>query len=545
MLKSKTVLGIDIGSVTIKIVEMERGKNGPMLVNYAVSPIPGAEEFDEAEDPRRNERINAIIKNILKEKKIRAANAAVSISSRSVFTRFVKMPFSDPRKLERLINFEAQQQIPFPLDEVSWDSQIVGKNKDGEYEVLIAAIKQDTLNRQFQALSDINVTPVIFDVGALATYNALLSGQIEKDEKAIILDIGANPAMMILHQPHGYWVRTLSYSSMYLTRSLMSQFKINFDEAESLKFNGFIINEKTVPKNPDDINFRINSMITQNAKKLYTEMVRSLSFYRTQFSDIGFDRIILCGGGCRLDDLKLYLSSKFKVTVDYANPLAQVEVHRNLNVQEIRDVGYLFCEAIGLGLRQIQSCKVELNLMTVTANIENTVRRYLKYFYIAWLLLSLALGGASYVTYNKLRHLSSGKEAILEEQERLKSLKSRIAEEGKTNTALEKELFLIKRISDDRGFWLRFFLSLNRIVPDEIYLNRFSIGDKKNEDRLVTWNTRMNEIFLSGVADNATVFDLFKEQLKEPAMVSDIEITSVYVTQDKKIEFELRLELKR
>ena len=76
---------------------------------------------------------------------MKAVHAAVSISNRTVFTRFVKMPFSDPKKLERLVHFEAQQQIPFPLEEVSWDYQIVGRNQELEFEILIAAIKNEIL----------------------------------------------------------------------------------------------------------------------------------------------------------------------------------------------------------------------------------------------------------------------------------------------------------------------------------------------------------------------------------------------------------------
>ncbi|OVE74264.1 hypothetical protein BVX93_00345, partial [bacterium B13(2017)] len=349
MLKSKTVLGIDIGSVTIKMVEMENGRNGPVLLKFVIAPISGIEKFDDSDDEKRIAHITALIKTLLKEKKFKSNIAAVSISSRSVFTRFVKMPFSDLKKLDRMINFEAQQQIPFPLEVVSWDYQIVGKNQEEEYEVLIAAIKQDILNKQFQSLNSISLTPMIFDVGALATYNSLLRKQISVEENIIILDLGANPAVMIIHQPNGYWVRTLSYSSISLSQTLMRQFNISYEEAESLKFNGYIINESAMSKMQDDINFKINCIITQHAKKLYTEIMRSLNFYRTQFVDIKLDRIILCGGGCRLDNIKLYLSTKLKLNVEYANPLQDMEISKSIDLKEINDVSYLFCESIGLG----------------------------------------------------------------------------------------------------------------------------------------------------------------------------------------------------
>ncbi|EKD26050.1 MAG: Type IV pilus assembly protein PilM [uncultured bacterium] len=544
MLKTNTVLGIDIGSVTIKVVEMEMGKNSPVLVNCAVIPISNTGELEEGNTPAYNERVCAILKNVLKEKKIKSNIAAVSISNRLVFTRFVKMPFSDSSKLEKLINFEAQQQIPFPLEEVSWDYQIVGKNPDEEYEVLIAAIKKDVLDSQFTTLKEASINPVIFDVGALSTYNCLLHSQIAPEEKTIIIDIGANPAVMIIHQPGGYWVRTLSYSSIGVTQSLMKQFNISYEEAESLKLNGYIISENAVPKSDNDINFKINSIITMNAKKLYTELVRSISFYRSQFADIEFDRIILCGGGCMLDDLKLYMSSKFKVTVDYANPFNNVEISSNLNAKEIKEVSYLFCEAIGLGLRQLLSCRVELNLMTISANIENTLKKYLKYFYILWIIMAFSLGYSIYINKTNLKKLEERKEEILTEHNRLKVLKDRISKETANSLTTENELELLKSISKDRGYWMTFFTNLIALVNNEIYLTRFSLGTGKDDSTVITWQTKYESVIVAGFADSVAVIDVFKANIANIDIVSDVEMLKASIGADKKIDFELKLKLR-
>jgi type IV pilus assembly protein PilM len=549
MLKTKTVLGIDIGFMTLKLVEMEMSKKGPVLVNYAIAPIPDVAELDEKDIVGRNQKITALLKNILKDKKIKATSVALALSSRSIFTRFVKMPFSDPKKLEKLITFEAQQQIPFPLETVSWDYQIVCKNEDEEFEVLIAAIKQDTLNDHMDALKKTALTPMIIDVGAMALYNSIQS-QIKPEEKIIILDLGATPATMILHQPSGYWVRTLSYSSMVLTQTLMRTFNISFEESESLKFSGMILNEAT-SKSSDNVNFKINQILTVHAQKLHTEIVRSLNFYRTQFKDIEFDRMILCGGGSRLDDLRAYLSAKLQLTVDFINPLLGIELDKKVEAKEIQDVAYLFGDAIGLALRQLQPCKVELNLMNVSTNIETAFKRYLKYYYAFCFILLIAFGFGIFSIEGKLRQLMVSQSEILNEHERLENLKTKITQETKQNKILEQEMLALSDVCQNRDFWIQFYLTLNRMVPPRIYLTRFiSIPNycafpqrAGKTDFQESFDPSALQISLSGTAENPTILDQFKEKLLELDRVEKVEI--VNATIEGEVAFELRIVLQK
>jgi type IV pilus assembly protein PilM len=549
MLKSKTVLGINIGTLTVKLVEMERRKSGPVIVNYAISPIPDAFELNEKNNvTERNFRIRELLKSILKGKKIKGEMAAVSVSSQSVFTRFVKMPFSESKKLEKLIAFEAQQQIPFPLEEVSWDYQVVGTN-EGESEVLIAAIKQDSLSEQMQVFQNTPIIPHIIDIGAMAMYSALLHGQIQPEEKVIILDIGASPATLILHHPGGYWVRSLPYSSLNLTQGLMRNFDLSYEEAESLKFKGFIMNESSFARPSDEINYKINHLITSGAKKLYTEISRSLNFYRTQFKDIEFDRIILGGGGSRLDDLKAYLGSKFRVTVDSACPLQGIEVSSDLDTKEIGEVAYLFSEAIGLGLRQIGDCKVKLNLMTVAANVESSIKKYLKYFYIFCSIWALGLGVACFFTHNKLQDLSARKDEIINEDARLQGLKTKIKSESDNNIMLEREALLIKNISRNRNDWLRFYLNFNPKVLPEIYITDFSANHKEENSGVTQKNEKAGkiEVQILGMAQNRAILDQFQEKLSSLEWVKNVEMPKANFLPDSSncIEFQFVLTLQK
>jgi type IV pilus assembly protein PilM len=528
---------------------MEMSKKGPVLVNYAIAPIPDAAELDEKDIAGRNQKITALLKNILKDKKIKATSVALALSSRSIFTRFVKMPFSDAKKLEKLITFEAQQQIPFPLETVSWDYQIVRKNEEEEFEVLIAAIKQDTLNDHMDALKKTALTPLILDVGAMALYNSIQS-QLKPDEKVIILDLGATPATMILHQSSGYWVRTLSYSSMVLTQTLMRTFNISFEESESLKFSGMILNE-TAAKSSENVNFKINQILTVHAQKLHTEIVRSLNFYRTQFKDIEFDRMILCGGGSRLDDLRTYLSAKLKLTVDFINPLLGIELDKKVEAKEIQDVAYLFGDAIGLALRQLQPCKVELNLINVSTNIETAFKRYLKYYYIFCFILLIAFGFGIFSIDGKLGQLRVSQNEIFNEDIRLGNLKTKTTQDTKQNRILEQEMLALIQVCQNRDFWIQFYLALNRMVPPQIYLTRFASipalssfsSHTSTTDSQESFDPYSLQISLSGMAKNPTILDQFKEKLLELDGVAKVDIVKAAI--EGEVDFELRISLQK
>lgn len=550
MAKTKTVLGIDIGTVTIKIVEVESVNDTLKLLNYVIFPIPQTYLSENLDENERLDHISNILKEVLKENKIKTSKVCVSIASNAVFTRFVKMPFSDPKKLDRLITFEAQQQIPFPLDEVSWDYQIVGKNEDEEFEVLIAAIKQEHLHRQFQSLSNISLSPAIFDVGSLATYNALLNSQINIDETAIILDIGANPAVMILHHPKGYWVRTLAFSSKGLTQALMKEFNIDYDEAESLKYKGSILNESSLNiVDSQDLNHRINIIITQNVKKLYTEITRSLNFYKAQFCDVNIDRFILAGGGSMLESIQLYLSSKFKINVDYANPFMGMQLAKNISSKDLNDIAYLFCESVGLGLRVTNSCKVEFNLMTISVHIEQTVKKYLKYFYISMIILIITFNYSSFTISRKNNSLQKIKTTITKQHHEINQVKTNLNKEQNKLDQDTKKLLLFKEIADGRGQWLSFLLGIGDTITEKMYLKLFSTSliqnTSQNHSKTMFWQQKSNNIKIAGVTKDKDDLSLFKDNLTSHKQISEVKIVKAFVdNENNHIEFELNVKLK-
>ena len=186
---------------------------------------------------------------------------------------------------------------------------------------------------------------------------------------------------------------------------------------------------------------------------------------------------------------------------------------------------------------------MELNLLAVTSHIEISVKKYLKYAYVLFMILILSFGLGGYSYMNKLGRLESQKNELLNSHEGLKLLKSNIEKENQKISVLEKELNLIKNISNSRWKWMRSYLDLVKIVSNDIYLDSFQIGSQKSDSENALWNAQYNDILISGNAGNIKALDAFKLALNSSGTYSEIEVVKAAFNQEK-IDFELRLKLK-
>jgi len=163
------MLALDIGASTIKVGEFQVAKGqGLRLTNFNYAELG----IDPEHEENRKALIVSTVRNVLRERNIKAKNVVFSVSGQSVFTRFVKLPPVDESKVAQIIQYEAQQNVPFPLEEVVWDYQILGSTASGEYEVLLVAIKADIVEGLFRVTEQAGLSLQITDVSPAAICNA-------------------------------------------------------------------------------------------------------------------------------------------------------------------------------------------------------------------------------------------------------------------------------------------------------------------------------------------------------------------------------------
>lgn len=231
--QNNTFIGIDIGSSSIKLIVLKRIK-GVFSVEEAQ-----VKEFEFDESTLKSKQTKDTITGYLREQlqavsgKTKVRKVCVSVWGQSAFIRFIKLPKVEKQKLVKMVRFEAQQQVPFPIDSVIWDYQIFPQSKGGEFEVLLVAVKNKVIDFLLSSLRQTGLEIEAIDVSSLACLNAVKL--LYKGENFIIVDIGAKSTDVIVQDSHKIWTRSIALGGNDITKSIMVHYNIDFKAAQELK----------------------------------------------------------------------------------------------------------------------------------------------------------------------------------------------------------------------------------------------------------------------------------------------------------------------
>ncbi|MCX7887969.1 MAG: type IV pilus assembly protein PilM, partial [Verrucomicrobiae bacterium] len=316
----------------------------------------------------------ATLRNLLKERGIRRGKTVFSISGQSVFTRFVKLPPVDEAKVAQIILYEAQQNVPFPIQEVVWDYQLIGTNAQGELEVVLFAIKGNIIEELNRDVESVGLETVLVDVAPMALYNAYRYNYGEMEGCTMILDIGARTTNLLFAEQNKIFSRSLPIAGNAITQNIASEFNIKFLDAETLKKRvGFVALGGAYEEPEDQTQARVSKIIRNVMTRLHAEVARSVNFYRTQQGGSPPARVLLAGGTSVIPYTDRFFHEKFQVPVEYLNPFRNLQIEDKISREELGKVAHFFGEVVGLGLRQLGECPIEVNLMPVSLKQRRSV----------------------------------------------------------------------------------------------------------------------------------------------------------------------------
>jgi len=351
---SNTALGLDIGTSSVKAVQLKKAPIGPELIAYAIAPLPRtAVEEGNIKDPQT---VVAVIKEMLKTSKIRPERNFASISGQNVIMRFTKLPVMTPDELDQTVRIEAEQYVPYAIEEVSIThavlNEITEEEGGGKYSILLVVAQKELVNSYLEVLKSSGVQAEIVDVDTIAAINALensimeTAGSQEGGEVVAIIDTGARTTnISVLKSGILMFTRNIPIAGNQVTQALM---KMNqeFDQAEAIK-----IQEGEVAIGDTGGN-EVAELVKDTVEELASEIRRSFDYFKAQSREPLIHKIILSGGGANLKSFNTYLSNELGVDVSMGNPLQGV----NVTVPET-DILYnnlqQFTVAIGLALRGV------------------------------------------------------------------------------------------------------------------------------------------------------------------------------------------------
>jgi type IV pilus assembly protein PilM len=393
MLNTKSFLTVDFGAGSLKLAEFEINEAGGLrLDNFVIKPLG----LEGAQEATREKLILSTLQAVIAEKEIKAKSVNVCAPGFHVFSKFVKLPPVDAGKVDQIIQYEAQQNVPFPLAEVVWDYQILGSAPSGELEVLLVAIKSEIVEGLFRVAAEAKLNLQLCDASPAALCNAFRYNYGELEDCTMLLDIGAKTSNLLFFEKGKVFSRSINLGANAITQDFANEAKLKFDDAEKIKIaEGFVSlgGAYEEPDNPHQA--AISKIARQFMTKLHIQVNQTLQFYRGQQGGAAPQRLFLSGGASIMPYTAQFFAEKLNVPVEYFNPFRNVQIAPTVNLEELSRVAHSLGEVVGLGLRNLATCPVEMNLMpdsTLRWQSFNQKKPYLIATVVSMVLVTFAVG---------------------------------------------------------------------------------------------------------------------------------------------------------
>ncbi|MEI9961751.1 MAG: type IV pilus assembly protein PilM [Limisphaerales bacterium] len=361
MLNANSFLAVDFGAGSLKLAEFEVNEAGGLrLKQFVLKPLG----LEGAQEATREATILKALREALAEKGAKSKVINVCAPGFQVFSKFVKLPPVDAGKVNQIIQYEAQQNVPFPLAEVVWDYQILGSNAAGELEVLLVAIKSEVVEGLFRVTEQSKLQLQLCDVSPAALCNAFRFNYGDLEDCTMLLDIGAKTSNLLFFEKGKVFSRSISLGANAITQDFANESKLKFDIAEQIKIKeGFVSlgGAYEEPENPNQA--AISKIARQFMTKLHIQVNQTMQFYRGQMGGSPPQRLFLSGGASIMPYTAQFFAEKLNVPVEYFNPFRNVQIDPTVNLEELVRVAHSLGEVVGLGLRNLANCPVEMNLM--------------------------------------------------------------------------------------------------------------------------------------------------------------------------------------
>lgn len=386
---AQRVLSLNVGAGKIVLAEfsIKSGRGAPELVRYgqaALSP--------EAEGDALGPAIELGLRSIMSETGIRPGPVLIALSGQTVFPRFVKLPAIGKDKLAQMIESEAEQNVPFPINEVIWDYALLGSAELGEQNAVIVAVKTETAKVVTDAVSRAGLNPEVVDVAPMALYNALRFNYPDLDGCSLIIDIGARSTNLVFSEDEKVFSRTIPVAGNAVTQEIARQFRMSHDEAEQIKCKHAFVSQGGVYAVEDETLENISKIVRNVMTRLHAEISRSINFYRSQQGGAAPVRVFLTGGSAVMPHMDAFFREKFQTDVQFLNPFVNVHLAASVDVSRVERDAFVLAETVGLALRRALKCPVEISLLPPEVVQKITMRARLPYFIGAAAGVMLSLG---------------------------------------------------------------------------------------------------------------------------------------------------------
>ncbi len=350
MFAKKSLLGLDIGSSSVKLVELERSGSSHRLRRFGYAPVP-PEAIVQGSFMNAT-GISEAIQQAYESGGFKTKDVATSVSGHAVIVKRISLPSQSAEELDETIKWEAEQYIPFDIAEVNIDYQVLQDDAlDGQMDVVLVAAKKDLIDDYLNVISDAGLNMAIMDVDAFALGNMYELNYDPSPESAVALvDIGASVINInVMNGAVPVFTRDITSGGNQYTEEIQKALSITFEEAERIKIGGTAgeVSTDVVPQEVEDA-------MREVSETLLGEVQRSLDFYRATSSSTPIDKVVLCGGSAQVPGLTRLLEERIEIPFEVADPFIKVNASSaNVDEESLRELSPALSVAMGLGMRSL------------------------------------------------------------------------------------------------------------------------------------------------------------------------------------------------
>ncbi len=345
--KGKLAIGLDIGSSSVKLVQLRERKGSYALQAYGVAPLPPETIVDGA--LMNSAAVVQAIQQLLSTQKVKGKEAAIGVRGHSVIIKKISVPRMSHEELDESMQWDAEQYIPFDVKDVNLDTQILHVDEAaGQMDVLLVAAKKDLIHDYGAVCTEAGLNATVVDVDAFAVHNAYeVSYPATPGETVVLMNVGAAVTNIhIVSDGVTAFTRDVAMGGNAFTEEIQKQLNVSYEEAEALKIGGHGDSDAVVPR-------EVERILQSVAEQLAAEVQRSLDFYAAAAAGHAIARAFLSGGMARVPALFRAIEQRAAIPVEILNPLKEIEVDdRRFDAATLNRTSAAATVAVGLALRR-------------------------------------------------------------------------------------------------------------------------------------------------------------------------------------------------
>jgi len=351
---ARGLIGLDIGSHSIKVMELKEARGGVWkLLKFGLHRLPPETIVDGA--IMNSAAVVEGIRDLIARHKIKAREVATAVSGHSVIIKKITLPLMTDDELAESIQWEAEQYIPFSVNDVNLDTQIISRNEEtGQMEVLLVAAKKDVIQEYASVISEAGLKPLIVDVACFAIENSFeMNDEGLASDVVALVNIGASIVTInILNNGVSAFTRDINMGGNQFTEEIQKQLNVSYEEAEALKLGGNVstsqsTTEAVVPQ-------EVGAILRSTSESLAIEIQRSIDFYLATATGLTLSKIVWSGGTAKVSSLKDALETTLNTKVELADPFRKLTFNpKEFDSDYLRDLGPISSVVAGLAMRRL------------------------------------------------------------------------------------------------------------------------------------------------------------------------------------------------